>query len=433
MFKERTLPFNYGHDVLPGHKYSSKSSGGRIAAAEQNHWDTLEVMQMYRELGIQDANVVQNEQTSDLVGYESFRSTERERPAFNNCQHSVAQGVNWPYTCALMIGSNVYVDWFKRDIPWWSYPSISKLTRHFNMDVSSAQRSAYGVMQPRFEGNISMLNFIIELKDFRSLARFLLNKPLRKLSNMARRLRRKPKFDISKPLAELHLANEFALKPLISDIVNISCQIDELFTTVQQEFADAGRERNTRHYSEDFLLTEEPSFSATDEARYPHLFAGLVESLTFTASMEYCYQYDMRSTLSAFVKYWGLTASKEAIWNALPFSFLIDYFLKVGDALAINSRDKNVLLETSQYCESFLSERTSGRHIRRSYLYGPILGCGENVTYPAPSGYQLIAGDQTTFYTRQVTSPKTGPVMPRLATPSSKQGWNMLALARCFF
>lgn len=435
MFKERTLPFDYGLDnFVPGHLYSSMSGGGSEAAAELNKWDKLEVMMEIRELGKRNANVVLPDKVSSMLGFEQFESTTLKRPSFNSCHHMKTGGVCYPYTGAYKNGKgSVYYEFFFRASTTWVCPPIPILTRHFPVDVSTAQRTAYGVMQPRFEGNISMMNFLIELKDFKSLARFLTNKPVKKLSNMFRRLIKKPKFDITKPLAEAHLANEFALKPLISDIVSISNQIGALVTDVQREFADAGRERNTMHYSEVFPISESSVINAYYQGKYPYWMVGVNEQFTFNASMEYDYQYSMRDSISAFTKYWGLATNAEVIWNAIPGSFLIDYVLKVGDALAINSRDKNVLLNVSQYCESFLSERSSGKHFRAPYMYSPLIGCGRKPKYPAPAGNYLITGDMSSLYTRNVTSPNTGPVMPRLAVPSTKQGWNVLALARCFF
>lgn len=277
-----------------------------------------------------------------------------------------------------------------------------------------------------------MFNFIVELKDFKSLARFLMNKPIRKLSNMFKRVIRKKRFDPTKPLAELHLANEFALKPLISDIVTLAMQMDEVCASVQQNFADAGRERNSRHYSENFPVSGTNTMSAYSQTKYPHVFTGASEQLSFNATMEYSYKYNMRSSLDAFTRYYGLRPNAEAIWNALPFTFLVDYVYKVGDALKINRRDKNVLLELTQYCESLLSERTSGYHFKASRLLGPLLGVGSSKIYQAPSGNILLHGAKTTFYSRILTHPNKGAVLPRVKRPSTKQGWNVLALARCF-
>jgi len=432
MFKARTLPFNYGLDLGPGHRYCSTSSSlGKIAQAQDAGWNTFERLKEARSYGIDNALLAFAEQPG-TVGYETFSSTHNRPPHFNICTHSVYGGVNYPYTAAYEgYRGNCYAEYFFRTTPGCGTEPIERLLQHYNIDLSTAQRTAYGIMQPRFEGDISMFNFIVEMKDFKSLARFLMNKPIRKLSNMFKRLRRKPKFDPTKPIAQLHLANEFALKPLISDIVKIAMQMDAMVADVQQDFADAGRERNTRHYTEEFDVSRNSCMDPYYDTRYPEKFWGKSEQFTFTATMEYSYEYNMRSTLDAFIKYWGIAPDAEAIWNVLPFSFLLDYVLKVGNALAINSRDKNVLLNLTQYCESYLSERTSGFHFNGSALVGPLLGTSQEQR--GGQGRYLVAGLESTLYSRIVTTPKTGPVMPRLAKPTSKQGWNVLALTRCFF
>lgn len=434
MFKERTLPYNYGEDLGPDHKYCTWSAAlGNDDVTKLLGADSMEGMMEFRAVGRENANASLPDQNPAVSGYESFESTERKPPLFNACTHRVLRGSNYPVTVSYYgYLDKPYLNYYYRHISSWGMGSINALSSHFNVDVSNAQRSAWGMMQPRFEGDISMCNFIIELRDFRSLARFLLNKPLRKLSNLFRRLKSRKRLDPTKPAAQLHLANEFALKPLVSDVITISQQIDELITSVQQDFADAGRERNSRHYSECFPVSENNELSGYHQSRYPYYMAGASEQLTFTATMEYSYEYNMRSSLAAIAKYWGFTPDAEAVWNAIPFSFLVDYFLTVGRALKINSRDKNVLLQMHQYCESYLSERTSGLHYKASQLIGPMLGQG-TVRSPGTAGNYLVHGSESTFYTRRMLTPNRWGVLPTLKRPSSKQGWNMLALARSFF
>ena len=431
MFKERTTDFDWGEDYGENHNYYASSIAlGSMSNVINLGWDTFQGLSEKRNYGKERATAPFTGNPLLTGGIEEFYSTNSKPPHFNNCQHKKTGGINHPWTtCYKNRAGAPYGAWFWR----WNTNNatpVTQLDRHYNVDLSTAQRTAWGTMQPRFEGDISMFNFIVELKDFRSLARFLLNKPLRKLSNMVKRWRRKPSFDPTKPLAELHLANEFALKPLISDIVQVTVQIEELVSDVQQKFADAGRVRNTRHYTEHFQVSENDTRTAYYQSKAPYQMVGQSEQLTFTATMEYSYEYNMSSTLDAFVKYWGLAPDQESIWNAIPGSFLVDYFLKVGKALGINSRDKNVILNTTQYCESLLSERTNGIHFNGAYLIGPLL---LGASTRSGSGNYLVAGHQSSFYTRRLTRPKTGPVMPRLHIPSSKQGWNMAALLRCFF
>lgn len=435
MFKERSLPFDYAGD--PAY-YSSFNYLGSTENADAQGLSTMEGTMAARIKGYELANVLAfTDRLASRVGYESISYTQRKRPTINDCVHKTNGGVSYPFTVCYSAAQNGPVDEqlylaklyrYRPAIRYATYEADS-LNSHFPVDLSTARRTAWGVMQPRFEGEVSMLNFIIELKDFKSLARFLCNKPLRKLSNMFRKFFKNKRYDLTKPAAELHLANEFALKPLLSDIASIVNQMTGMIQEVQTQFMEDGLSTNTRHYTELFNISSVTPFGPTWN---PQLHVGESEQLTFNASLEYTYKYNMRSTIDAFCKYWGLKPDAEKIWNAIPLSFLVDYVLKVGNALAINSRDKNVILNISQYCESLLSERTSGWHYNNSHLYGPILGVGSN-PFPPKNGKTLVYGIRSTLFTRYRTSPTTWTVMPRLAKPSTKQGWNCLALARAFF
>ena len=225
MMKQRELNYDYGLDINPIHNYS----GIAISSSDQNtvlypEWPHLPSLGYLRSKGIDSATYTWRYLFDIYDGYEKFSSTERKPPKFNNCRHEVKRGVCYPVT---VLHKRATMDGFlgakfmryKNDV--CCRGDVDPVTGHFSHDFSYDRQLAYATMQPRFEGEISMINFIVELKDFKSLAKFLLNKPLRKLSNMFRRWKYKSiakKFDLSKPLAEAHLTNEFALKPLLSDI-----------------------------------------------------------------------------------------------------------------------------------------------------------------------------------------------------------------------
>lgn len=432
--KSRSLPFSYGDpDIGPDHLYYASGSNMNDFDAVNLRLDRLSGIMEKRAEGI--ANAATPFSNADLapntIGRQNFMSTENRPPYFNKCINYRTEGVNYPYSVTYMTSeTRVHLLPFMRSLTWGSVSN--PIVAHFNVELDQAQRTAWGIMQPRFEGDVSMFNFVVELRDFKRIAKFLLKNPLRKIRNLIKRIIRKRRFDPTKPIAQLHLSNEFALKPLLSDIYKLSCQLDAKITDIQKSFADAGRERNKRHYSEVFPIYEYNRFSDYEQSKYPWLMKGNSEQLMFNATMEYSYEYNMRSTLSAFSKYYGVLPDTEAIWDAIPFSFIVDYFLKVGDALDINSRDKNVLLDLHQYCESILSERTNGMHFKASYLFGPMLG-SRFIKNPGSSGNYLVSGSESSLYTRYVAQPKTGSVMPRLHRPSTKQGWNMLALLRAFF
>lgn len=370
------------------------------------------------------------------VGTQSFYSSERKRPYFNNCTNRKTSGLIHTFTFGgYQKGTGMSNQSSSRNsyycpckyhyYPTTGFGSVNSFDKHTPVDWSNAQRTAWHEMQPRFEGDVSMFNFILELRDFKELSRLLLNKPIRKLRNYFRRNRKW--LDPTKPLAQAHLMNEFALKPLLSDIITITSQMDEIVLSAQREFADAGLGRNSRHWSEEIIVNDDAlSYGGY---YYYYLADGEVETQRFTATMEHSYEYSARKSLDAFLRYWGLTPTWESIWNAIPFSFLLDYFVKIGRSIAAMEHDPNVDLELHQYCESILSTRSVGRHLVGDYLYDGIAVIDGKVRRDK---LPLVSGVKTSLYTRRVTSPNKGAVLPVVTKPSSKQALNAAALLRCF-
>lgn len=434
MKKERLLG-TLGSDLI---KWKNTSSFAPLSTAlGLYNWDETSVLLAARSLAASTA--ANTSVFPSYVGQEIFESSERPRPYFNNCWHVRSQAVSSVYTAAFKKDTSAYLYPYMRTAAPTDATPTSQLFRHFDAELRPAQRSAWATMQPRFEGDVNLFVFIAELKDFKSLAKIMTNRPLLKLSNYLRNLRGKIRrrgllFDPSRPLAELHLTTEFALKPLLSDLMEISCQMETIAAEAQRQFIDAGRERSSRHYTEELYRADVDTRSAYYQTKYPFWLSGTSRTLTFTATMEYSYEYNCRQTLDAFMRYWGLVPNAEAIWNLIPFSFLLDYFVKVGRSLRVARRDSNVNLNLNQYCESLLSNFSSGLHFKDSHLLHPVIhGTKEFGTLPVLyRNNNLVSGYISSLYTRHNATPNKGTVLPRIARPSTAQRLNMLALARCF-
>lgn len=273
-----------------------------------------------------------------------------------------------------------------------------------------------------------MLNFLHELKDVKAMIKhgYELISKINSigLPKLLKRFVHDHGVDVSRPVSEVYLTYTYGIAPLIADfksiIVNMLATVDE----AQQLFKVKGENGNTSHYSE---VLSSSSWSWRDP--YPCWTTyGTQQSTEFHATLAYFYDYKVRSASQAFLKYWGLTGSAEALWNAVPFSFLVDYFIKIASALRTMDTDENVRIHDYHYCESLCT----------TYSYG---------TYFTPSGYQEYAflldgtpgsyGAQTTGtrarrYDRVVTSPNKGIALPRLNNTSTKQYANMAALLRSF-
>jgi len=366
-----------------------------------------------------------------VAGTEKFGSTKFPRPAINFCEHWIYRCVNYPYTC---IGgvygqptkANQFV--FFREPVTQAY--VIQVINHPVFDVDAAQRDAWHEMQPEFAGKVSLLNFIYELKDFKDIVKYLV-KPQRILANLTSGLRNLwagpnkeaslKRLDFSKPAAELHLINEFAIKPLVNDVISIHLQLKDMIDTLQSQFVNEGAAGNTRYFS--LHQVNEETLSYPLGCSY---CSGTRDETIFTAGMKYTYSYQVRTFLDALRSYWGLKFTAEVIWNSLPFSFLLDYIYTVGRSIARMEHDPNVALNVADYWESLLTLRQSGRYIKTSDMHSPLM-----IDFSFREGTPLVAGTESSFYSREVRLPNKGASLPRLKMPSSRQALNVVALLRC--
>jgi hypothetical protein len=428
MLKERVLGCSYGGAPSIG-RYNTYGDSPKFSCSHSTRLEWVENMSDYFDTFKAECNKTARIIPAYLPGEESFYSTELKKPLFNNCNHWIFRTVNYPfhliYVNASGAGRFKYYSYFL-DSRSLVFADRSLLQAIGGIALSGAQRRAWWNMQPRFEGQVSMLNFLYELKDFKDIMRLMGNFP--SLLGKLRRGLRKPGLDPTKPLAELHLLNEFAIKPLVNDLAAISSQLMHLVSEAENRFQAAGLEIQKSHFSE--ILAEENNLTVHSSG-YPYYYNGIYKKTTFNATLEYKYNYSMRSWLDAFTKYWGLQFTGEVLWNALPFSFLVDYVAKIGNSFRAMEIDKHVDLMPTQYCESIETRRTSGMHISGPSICGAIIDGDRKVTMSPSSTPELINGCEGSHYQRYVTSPNKGMATPRFTTPSGKQQLNMAALLRC--
>lgn len=380
---------------------------------------------------------------SQMVGSETLSSTTFGRPKFNACRHETREVVNKPFMIMsqdFRYSHKYYYQWYwRRNAPYdWAFPETIKGNWS---GTDGASRRAWSEMQPRFEGTVSLLNFIFELKDFKDIARHLWNLKLNTLgprlqsfwaklqhrSSMGSVSRAKSTLaDLTGTAANLRLANEFALKPLISDCIAMAEQLVCLVDEYQRMFQTLGATNSTSHYSE--VLDETSAGTSESNNGYPFFWGANTRQL-YTATMEFKFDYKLRGKWEAIRKYWGLNLTPGVIWNAIPFSFLLDYFVNVSQAIHSVSRDPNVSLCLAQYCESILTNSTLGIHVKyadnrvKAYHIDKPINAG---------GMHLVAGTNTELFDRRITMPNKGLALPKLSMPSHGQQLNALALVRSF-
>jgi hypothetical protein len=364
-------------------------------------------------------------------GTEVFGSTVFGYGHFNECDHYCNRSVNLPYTGVLRRNGSTTCNGYRffRNLSNATLVQQGKVT-HPIVDLSEAQRTAWHTMQEEFAGNVSLINFIFELKDFRDIAKFMAKQPMKKLGNIFRRYQRtfthprvKNAWKWTRPIAEAHLVNEFAIKPTVSDVLTIAQQLGEIVREAQDQFQLQGQEANSRHYSE--VLSENRSKLVKVNRKY--LSSGHFDQTVFGATLEYKYNYVKRDTLDAMSHYWGMRLTGEALWNMIPFSFLADYFVGIGKAISLMEHDSNVTTQIMQYAESLCTRSQDGWFVEPNLHPSTVL-----VDQRVASDVTLVTGSESTLYTRRVTHPNQGAVLPRIRRPSNKQATNATALLRCF-
>ena len=441
MKKTQTLPFDRG-DTL-GYYYPSSGQGNLVNKELPLTWNTLEKYAF----GVANATTYLNPPV--WVGNQVFESSTRPRPMFNNVSNYKATGVQLPHLYAVRHYNPFYANYKYYYAYCWlrGMPAGVNTSPVLNgtdwSGCDGAQRRAWWSMQPRFEGEVDALNFLFELKDFRQIAKAAgrfdyrhISSELGKLKSWTgRQLRNTKSKSIPKNFLSLFnagtmtvaqgiLIKNFAIDPTVKDCLAIHAQAGTLVDEVQQSFFDRGLTRQSSHYREQISVTDNTSVGAQN---YYWLSTGDYSSLTFNATIEYQYDYKMRSRVDALKAYYGLNVNAEVIWNMLPFSFVCDYFYKVADALHFMRTDPNVDLRTLQYAESLLHVSSSGTHVNTD---SRILAFHCPSLKASTLDLNLLTGYQASHFLRRVTHPNKGAALPRVNLPSNKQKLNLMALAR---
>jgi len=236
------------------------------------------------------------------------------------------------------------------------------------------QRSL-NTMLPHVKSNLSLINSIIELKDFRSLPRTLGN-----ISNLTDRvkaafgllkhwrvkkgtIRRSFSLNAGPTLgevikggADLYLQSQFNIGPLLSDIGGIYTTVVRTEKVIRDLIARQGK-RQKKHFR--FVWQPYPEVQSYDEIIHPEdqnlytnggeiigggpIAGGLLNTkipvsfATFHAEIEYNYNYTRlqveHARLLGILDALGVNLNPAIIWNALPWTFVVDWVLGVSQWL----------------------------------------------------------------------------------------------------
>lgn len=212
-------------------------------------------------------------------------------------------------------------------------------------------------MLPEIKPRLSIVNSIYELKDFKSLPRtfrrisdtlgdldrFINGRWALKRSTASAVTRRGSKSlrRLLRTGSDSYLQSEFNVRPLLSDICGINNALSHVRNELKGLIARAGS-LQVRHYVCPLYGTYADKYETKDYTIGTMYCGGKVtfsrtvqyNDPVFHASMEYSYMLDSynRGELlpRALADSLGVQLNPAIIWNAIPWSFVLDWFAGVG-------------------------------------------------------------------------------------------------------
>jgi hypothetical protein len=225
-------------------------------------------------------------------------------------------------------------------------------------ELNFIQRSIQ-TMSPSMETGFSLPNFLWEFGEIKSLGKWWDRGKgvFRNLSNGT-------------------LNYNFGLKPFISDVRSLA----EGLRTLQSRLRSLKSQAGTlcrRHYRETCdVSTEIPEVGGTHIWRNR---ASISAQVVRNATMSYTYQFPnldaLDSAIYGFLDSIGMQLSAATVWEAIPYSFVVDWFFNVGDFLKQFEKSWiDIEINIVDYC---LSTRIEGRCVTETRLYKSDESCSE--------------------------------------------------------
>lgn len=243
-------------------------------------------------------------------------------------------------------------------------------------DIHILQARALMSMLPQVREELSSINSVYELKDFKTLLG--LRRKLTSISGLLSIIRSYvgKSGDSLRTLASKQASNflawKFAVAPLISDIAAVRAALAGYKARINEQVSRTGG-RQTRHFTvrfDEFVNTEEdketgfiqPWLGLNGVVVYHCRRKVLYEQSVFHAQVQYNYNYTdyqrRHASTLALLDSLGVNFNPRIIWDALPFSFVVDWVLKVGDALeTFKSSNMEPQINIHQYLWSIKRQR----------------------------------------------------------------------------
>jgi len=250
-----------------------------------------------------------------------------------------------------------------------------------NLDWSALGAQAVAAMLPSLSNGVNLMTFLIELRDFKKLGQALYEKAIGlKLleATIGLKLTKSGKSanGIVKDASSSYLSYMFAWKPLINDLVSISNNLTAFNKRLDEYVRRAGTPQQ-RYWgvnvsgaiSSNRLIQGGTNSSGIRSGWTPGVNYRIEEydaqPARYSATMRYRYTMskdliEKARGLGGFLDMLGVNANPQTIWNAIPFSFLVDWVVNIGSYLSrlrVDNVDMRSTTEILDFCHSVKGKR----------------------------------------------------------------------------
>lgn len=280
----------------------------------------------------------------------------------------------------------------------WSFlPELSQT------DWNLLKQRALNALLPQINSSTSLPNMLYELKDMRTLKRS--NKRIHQGIDALNRLRglgnavfkgreaRKTLRSLLRSVSDSYLQTSFNLAPLLRDIAALRGGLGSLLHEIEtlKDRANTPQKRHYRCRLTGPYLAEDTTLSLTVNPSLYLLESGLTASRSvrysvceFTATIDYSYllpsMSDTELGVRALLDKLGVNLNPSIIWNALPWSFVVDWVFGVSRWLdQYKVRMLEPTIRISGFCCAAHVTRVTECYLRRAQYAGPVSTVVEEV------------------------------------------------------
>lgn len=208
-------------------------------------------------------------------------------------------------------------------------------------------------LMPTFsQGGESLVNFVLELKQTKSLFDVW-----------------KRKYSLLKNIANGHLNLSFGWRPFLSDVQRIFNSLKD-FRKKVRELQKNSKIPQRRHYRRyvDIATLPLDLIVASDGPNAVVREVDWIQKPIYVATVNYIYvlpdMSDPLNQVAAFLDSVGVQLDASIVWNAIPYSFVVDWFFNVGEWIGkLRADNLKIPATVTGFCHSLKWE------YRSRYIY----------------------------------------------------------------